>query len=118
MRAAALLLVLSAIACQGRGDAPEIPAPEGKNVTGSLSPAGDRHPGKIEFDDKVDKRQWTERAGEVPQMIAWDKSEGGWVPVVRIEITGIPKRREMKYFGPNGRFLRTSIQGPPRRRKP
>ncbi len=81
-------------------------------MNSAVSPAGDRHPGEIVHDDKVDKRVWTRRAEEVPRTIAWVESEGKWVPVVRIEITGTPERREMAKFGPGGRFLETTIQGP------
>lgn len=114
MRAAIILLSTFVGACGGRGQDAAAPPEERKAVNGALSPAGDRHPGEIVFDDKVDGRVWTERAAEVPQSIAWVKLGGNWIPVVRIVSTGVPGRREITKFGPGGRFLETTVQGPPR----
>lgn len=93
------------------------PAEENPPMSSANSPAGDPHPGSIVHDDKVAGRVWTKRADEVPTSIAWVEVEGKWVPVVRIEITGSPERREFTKFGPDGRFLEKSVQAPPRGRR-
>lgn len=118
MRATFLLLALAAGACREQGSAPAPPTPtapaaqKSKPMNGTLSPSGDRHPGEIAFDDKVGKRQWTKQAAEVPPTTAWTRSQGRWIPVVRIQITGIPGRREITKFGPGNEFLETSVQMP------
>lgn len=115
MRPALVLIALVAGACRDRPEAPASqppPAREAKAVNGSISPAGDKHPGEIVHDDKVDKRVWTKRAEEVPPTIAWVRSDGKWIPVVRIEITGTRERREIAKFGAGGLFLETTVQGP------
>jgi hypothetical protein len=84
-------------------------------MSGAISPAGDRHPGEIVHEDKVDGRVWTERAERVPQEIAWVQGEsGGWIPVVKIRTTGTAERREITLFGPGDQFLETTVQAPPR----
>ena len=115
MRTALLILALAAGACRGRDQSPAPAAEEEPAVSGALSPAGERHPGEIVNDDKVDGRVWTDKAADVPVTIAWVNSEGKWVPVVRIEITGTQARREIAKFGPDGRFLEHSLmRAPPR----
>lgn len=119
MRAAPLIILLAAGACKDRGEPstpaapPSAPVKEKKAMNGAVSPSGERHPGEIVNDDKVEKRVWTERAEDVPQSIAWVRSKGKWVPVVRIEITGSAERIEITKFGPDGRFLETTMQAPP-----
>lgn len=77
------------------------------------SPAGDRHPGEILHEDKIDGRTWTRSAAEVPPTIAWVEVDGAWKPVVRIEITGTPEHRRFTKFGADGQMLETTIQAPP-----
>jgi hypothetical protein len=74
-------------------------------MNGAISPAGDPHPGQIEYDDRVEDRVWTQSAVEVPQTIAWVKVGDRWRPVVRFEIVGAGERREITSFGPNREFL-------------
>ena len=87
-------------------------------TNGATSPAGDKHPGEIQFVDQVDGREWTVKAAEVPQAIAWKQVDDVWHPVVQIESTGSPQWREIKSFGQHGEFLGVTMQsappGPPR----
>jgi len=84
-----------------------------KQLNGMTSPSGETHPGTIIHDHKVDGRQWTENAADVPQTIAWAQVESAWVAVVRIEITGTSERLRMTRFGPDGQMLESTIQSPP-----
>ncbi|WP_414553522.1 hypothetical protein [Anabaena sp. CCY 0017] len=84
-------------------------------MTGTTSPSGATHPGQILFEDRVDNRQWTKQADEVPQTIAWVNVEGEWHSVTRIEITGTVEKRRITKYGQNGDFLETTIQSPPPR---
>ena len=86
-----------------------------KQVNGMTSPSGETHPGTIIHDDKVDGREWTKNAADVPQTIAWARVENAWVAVVRIEITGTSKQRRITSFGPAGQMLESTIQSPPPR---
>ncbi len=79
----------------------------------ATSPAGDKHPGEILYDDQVDGRQWTRQATEVPQTIAWVEMDGTWEAVIRIEITGTPGQRRISKFGKDGAFLESTVQSPP-----
>lgn len=79
---------------------------------GAISPAGDRHPGEIVHEDKVDGRVWTRRAADLPVLIAWVELEGKWVPVVRLEITGTKERKAVTAYGPGGRFLKRTVASP------
>ena len=79
---------------------------------GAASPAGDRHPGEIVHDDKIDGRTWTKAASEVPVTIAWVEVNKVWEPVVRIEITGTAEQRRITKFGKDGKMLETTIQQP------
>jgi hypothetical protein len=113
--ATALALVLVA-ACSS-STPKTAPRAEAKNeMNGAISPAGDRHPGEIVHEDKIENRVWTKRADEVPPTIAWVEVEGKWIPVVRIEIAGTSGHREITKFGPGGQFLETTVQSPPRPR--
>lgn len=113
MRAAILICATAAIfAACGRGQDAE--PEETPAAGGDRSPAGDKHPGDIVHDDKVDGRVWTKRAAEVPVSIAWVELDGKWTPVVRIEITGTVGKRAMTAFGPNGRALQRTVQAPSR----
>ena len=82
-------------------------------MNGSTSPDGTKHPGEILHVDKMDGREWSRAAADVPLTIAWVHSSGLWVAVARIEITGTPTRRRMTKFGVDGAMLETTIQGPP-----
>ncbi len=86
-------------------------------LNGATSPAGDKHPGEILHIDHVDGRQWTRAAVEVPQAVAWVEVDGAWRPVLRIEITGSPERREIIKFGAGGAFLESTVQSPPSPRR-
>ncbi len=77
---------------------------------GALSPSGDKHPGEIVHEDKVDGRTWTKQASEVPPTIAWVRVDGAWKPVTRIEITGAPEQRRITKLGQDGAILETTIQ--------
>ncbi|HEX7839851.1 MAG TPA: hypothetical protein VF469_20385 [Kofleriaceae bacterium] len=81
---------------------------EKQPMTGVVSPAGNKHPGQIVYDDRVEHRTWTENAASVPPTMAWVKVHDQWKPVVRIEITGAGDTREMTSFGPNHEFLETT----------
>lgn len=105
------LAVLSLAACRDGRDASPA-ATEESAAGGAVSPDGERHPGKIVHDDKVDGRVWTRSAGEVPVGIAWADVDGQWIPVVRIEITGTADRRTMTAFGVGGRVLQRTVQAP------
>jgi hypothetical protein len=85
---------------------------EANQMTGKTSPSGVIHPGQILFEDRVDNRQWTKQADEVPQGIAWVNVESVWKPVIRIEITGTVQKRSITKYGENGEFLETTIQSP------
>ena len=82
-------------------------------MSGINSPPGDRHPGEILFEDRVDGRQWNRQASEVPQTIAWVNVNGVWQPVVRIEITGTVQQRRISKFAKDGTLLESTIQAPP-----
>lgn len=77
-------------------------------MTGATSPAGDPHPGQIEYDDRVEGRVWTRSAAEVSQALAWVKVGERWRPVVRFEIVGAGDQREITSFGPDREFLETT----------
>jgi hypothetical protein len=77
-------------------------------MTGAVSPTGDKHPGQIVYEDRVEHRTWKESAADVPTTIAWVKVHDHWKPVVRIEITGAGDQREMTAFGPEHEFLQTT----------
>lgn len=90
----------------------QIQKPAYISADGAISPAGEKHPGEIVHDDKIDGQVWTKRAAEVPQTIAWVKLYEKWIPVVRIEITGTPDRLEITSYGPGDQFLQTTLQAP------
>lgn len=102
MAAVAALLLAG---CQPASSRAPARMTEDKPMATALSPAGDKHPGQIVNDDKVDGRAWTEDAAAVPATVAWVNAGGTWKPVVRIEITGTPERRRITKFGPGGEFL-------------
>lgn len=77
-------------------------------MSGAVSPAGDKHPGQIVYEDRVEGRTWTRNAADVSTSMAWVKVHDQWKPVVRIEITGAGDQREMTSFGPNNEFLETT----------
>jgi hypothetical protein len=95
-------------------DAKDPKDPKEKTMdNGALSPAGDKHPGQILHEDKVDGRTWTRAASEVPVTIAWVQVSGAWKPVTRIEITGTAEQRRFTKYGADGQMLETTIQAPP-----
>lgn len=73
--------------------------------TGAVSPTGERHPGQIEYDDRVEDRVWTQAASDVPPTIAWVEIGAVWKPVVRIEIRGTGDAREIAKYGPDHALL-------------
>ncbi len=81
--------------------------------SGAFSPDGDPHPGEITNDDQVNGRRWTEQASEVSQALAWVQVEEGWLPVVRVLVTGEPGRLRITLFGPEGQFLESTVQAVP-----
>lgn len=87
-------------------------------MDGSTSPDGAKHPGEIRHIDKVDGREWSRAAADVPQSIAWCHTGEMWVAVTRIESTGTPTRRRITMFGADGAMLETTIQGPPPPQRP
>jgi anionic cell wall polymer biosynthesis LytR-Cps2A-Psr (LCP) family protein len=84
-------------------------------MSDATSPSGDNHPGEILFEDKIEGRQWSKQAAEVPQTIAWVNVNGVWQPVTRIEITGTVQQRRISKFGKDGTLLESTIQAPPPR---
>jgi hypothetical protein len=82
-------------------------------MDGAISPSGDKHPGEILHEDRIDGRTWTRKAADVPQVIAWVQFEGVWLPVVHIVITGTVEKRRITKFGENDIFLESTIQSPP-----
>jgi|GEM_PF-4865617 len=101
-------------ACAGEppplvGPAPIVPVQPAE--PGAYSPAGDKHPGQIVYEDHVEHRSWTRNAIDVPATIAWVLVGTRWRPVVLIEIDGTGQRREITTYGPNREFLEhTSAQ--------
>lgn len=89
-------------------------------MNGAISPTGERHPGEILHDDRVDGRTWTAKAADVPQTIAWVKEGERWSAVARIEITGVADRRCITKFGTDKRMLETTMMAapPPSRPQP
>jgi hypothetical protein len=77
---------------------------------GAVSPSGERHPGEIVHEDKIDGRTWTKAAHEVPVGIAWVELNKVWEPVLRIEITGTAGQRRITKFGKDGKLLESTIQ--------
>lgn len=110
MRLAIALLLLLPAACTRKGTESRSPAAA---VTGASSPAGDKHPGEIVNEDKVNGRTWTERADAVPQSIAWVERESKWVPVTRIVVVGDSQKREITRFGPAGEVLEHILMSAP-----
>jgi hypothetical protein len=83
-------------------------------TTGVESPSGERHPGRIEFEDRVEGRTWTESPAKLTQTMAWAEVDSDrWLPVVRIVTDGVPGRLEIKRFGPDGGLLDVTAQRPP-----
>jgi len=101
------------MACAGSGNPRQEPPANTKReeapMSGDVSPAGDKHPGQIVYEDHVENRTWTRSATEVPVTIAWVKIEDHWKPVVRIEINGAGEQREITKFGPDHAFLETTM---------
>jgi hypothetical protein len=78
-------------------------------TTGEFSPTGEAHPGTIHFVDHRDGSEYDEAAADNPQLIAWTEVEGEWVPVTRVETAGNDAQVETTVFGPDGRFLKTTL---------
>lgn len=87
-------------------------AAEGETMNGATSPSGERHPGEIEFDDRVAGRVWREAAADNPPTVAWVDVGGRWVAVTRVEITGVPGQRRITMFGADGTMLESTVQAP------
>lgn len=85
---------------------------EGQTNNSATSPDGDKHPGEIVHDDRIQGRTWTQKASAVPQSIAWVQVDGKWKPVVKIQMTGNAERQEITSFGPGGEFLQTTMSSP------
>ena len=74
-------------------------------ATGAVSPTGERHPGQIEYDDRVEDRTWTQAASEVPTSVAWVEVDDVWRPVVRLELRGAGDAREIVKYGADHALL-------------
>ena len=117
IRVTAAGVVASALVAACGGEAPPplvgpaVVAPAAPPGPGAYSPAGDKHPGQIVYEDHVEHRTWTRNAIDVPATIAWVMVGARWRPVVLIEIDGTGQRREITTYGPNREFLEhTSAQ--------
>lgn len=82
-------------------------------MNGETSPAGDRHPGEIAFEDLVVPRKWTRKATEVPQSVAWVQVGEEWRPVLRIVSSGTLDHRRIDKLDAEGTLLETTVQAPP-----
>jgi hypothetical protein len=107
-------LLLLALACAAGCGAP--PRTEGATAplpmngpNGTVSPTGEKHPGTILVEDRVEGRLETRRADEVPVSIAWVQAGGAWRPVVRVKITGDEHQHCVTSFGPDGNMLETTM---------
>ena len=90
---------------------PAVITPASPTEPGAYSPAGDKHPGQIVYEDHVEHRTWTRNATDVPATIAWVMVGARWRPVVLVEIDGTGRRREITTYGPNREFLEhTTVQ--------
>lgn len=84
-------------------------------MSGQTSPSGDRHPGEILYQDRVEHRSWTRNAADVPTEIAWVEIHDQWKPVVRIEISGGEgDERHIASYGPDHELLETTNARLPR----
>ena len=83
----------------------------------ATSPAGEPHPGLIEFEDHVEHQTWTRKPEDVPVSMAWVRfGEHEWKPVIRIEIDGRGEDRQISKFGPDNELLTTTsarVPAPP-----
>jgi hypothetical protein len=71
-----------------------------------------KHPGTIEFvDGATGEVTRTENASDVPEAIAFAAGEDGALrPVVRIVVTTLGDRREIRSYGEDGEFLTATYQ--------
>jgi hypothetical protein len=110
-------VMLAMIACSPIDVGQSSPSPaktqEVTSMSGATSPSGDKHPGEVLFEDRVENRQWAKQAAELPQTMVWVLIDEVWQPVVRVEITGTVEQRHISKFGTNGAFLESTIQAPP-----
>ncbi len=69
------------------------------------------HPGIITFIDG-DTNQITDEmnASEVPDSIKFVKTENGLIPVIKIISTVAGKQRIIRQYGPEGQFLKSTVQ--------
>lgn len=81
------------------------PARAARMVSGEKSPSGEKHPGDVSFDDKIENRTYTRRAGSLVLSSAWVKVGDAWKAVVRIEITGTPEKKTFTKYGTDGKVL-------------
>ncbi len=114
MKAVAVACLTATLAaCPGRASRRQEPVTtahgEEAPMIAAVSPAGDKHPGEIVYEDRVENRTWTRLATDVPVTMAWVKVDETWKPVVRIEIVGDGDQREITKFGPAGEFLETTV---------
>jgi hypothetical protein len=79
------------------------------DMNGASSPAGDRHPGEIVFEDSSDGRRWTEKADDNEQSVAWVEADGAWRPVVRVVLGRAEGFKEITKYGPNDEPLEHTI---------
>lgn len=109
MRAIIVSTILLVSAYNGNARAATAPRKANEAMKGATSPTGEQHPGKIVYEDKVAGRVWTEHAEDLPQSVAWAEIDGKWIPVLKIRMTGSASRREITSYGPNDKFLKTTV---------
>jgi hypothetical protein len=70
-----------------------------------------RHPGTIELIDAVTGKLLECRSATELGDSAWaTDTEGNKVPIVRVLLSEHGDRRELHAFGPQGQFLKTTLQ--------
>jgi hypothetical protein len=69
------------------------------------------HPGTIELIDAVSGKLLERRSAAELGDAAWAAdAEGNEVPIVRVLLSEHGDRRELHAFGPDGQFLKTTLQ--------
>lgn len=118
VRVGVLVAVLTLITCSNLEAGQSCPPVQQRTkeiiqMNGATSPSGEKHPGEILYQDQMDGREWTEKAADVPQSVAWAKLNDVWHPVLRVQMTGIDSMRRITRFGKDGEFLDTTVTAPP-----
>lgn len=92
--------------------AKHMPFVPGSAASGASSPSGEKHPGEIAYDDKIEGRKYSRQAADVLRAMAWVQVGDKWKAVVRIELSGSPERRTTTKIGADGTVLETTVQTP------